>query len=102
MTASFPIGSLKGVTSTSAPVARAAPIAASRSFTKYPVLSVLNGYGTGVWKPKTERFPTGVDTACHRVLLGVGVTVITAGLEAEPPNVARRLATNRATSDAAT
>src|SRR5271170_4881182 len=53
-----------------------------------------NGYGTGVWNPKTETVPAGVSTSCDIVLLGVGVTVKTPCLVVVPPNVATRLATN--------
>jgi hypothetical protein len=34
-------------------------------FTKYPVRSEPNGYGVGVWKPKTEIGPTGVKINCE-------------------------------------
>src|ERR1700688_3895767 len=98
MIASRPIGSLKGATKTSAPVALAARIASSISVTRYPVRSNPNGYGTGVLNPNTDTVPAGVMTSCDMVLLGVGVTVKTPCLAVVPPNVAIRLATKRSKS----
>src|SRR5580704_19494809 len=46
--------------------------------------------------------PAGVVTSCDTVLLGVGVTVKTPCLPADPPNVARKLATKRSKSSGAT
>ena len=53
-------------------------------------------------KPNTESVPTGVKTICNTVLLGVGVTVATPCFDVLPPNVARKLVTNRSKSSAAT
>jgi hypothetical protein len=61
-----------------------------------------NGYGMGVLKPNTDIDPTGVNTNCDIVLLGVGVTVNTPCFDAVPPNVAIRLATNRSKFSGAT
>jgi hypothetical protein len=52
--------------------------------------------------PRAEIDPTGVDAACQRVLLGVGVTVVTLSAVLVPPNVATKLATKRPTSAGAT
>src|ERR1700685_1901116 len=100
--ASRPIGSLKGVTHTSAPDARALIIAASRSLTRYPVRSDPNGNGMGVLKPKTEIMPTGVMTNCERVWLDVGVTVTKPCFEVLPPKVALKLVTNPSKSSGET
>src|SRR5258705_14022391 len=101
ITASCPIGSLNGVTSTSAPVCRAARIAVSMSVTKYPVRSTPYGYGTGVEKPNAEIVPTGVQINCENVLLGVGVTFVTTFFDVVPPNVANTLETKRSKSSGA-
>ena len=53
-------------------------------------------------KPNTENVPTGVNTACHFVLLGVGVTVTAACWDLVPPNVAMRLSLKRSKSAGAT
>ncbi len=53
-------------------------------------------------KPNTETVPTGVSTSWDIVLLGVGVTVKTPCLDVLPPNVARKLVTNRSKSSGAT
>jgi len=55
-----------------------------------------------VVKPNSEIVPAGVWIACHSVLVGVGVTSVTAGLEAAPPNVAVKAAVKRAMSPGAT
>src|SRR3954451_17246039 len=101
ITASCPIGSLDGVTSISAPVCRAARTALFMSFTKYPVLSRPNGYGTGVVKPNAEIVPTGVKINWEKVLLGVGVTSATTFFDVVPPNVADTLETKRSKSSGA-
>src|ERR1700756_2432035 len=98
ITASCPIGSLNGVTMTSAPVSRAARIAVFMSLTKYPVLSPPNGCGTGVVKPNAEIVPTGVKINCEKVLLGVGVTCVTTFFDDVPPNVDKTLETKRSKS----
>src|ERR1700693_1940301 len=56
----------------------------------------------GVLKPNTDNMPTGVVTSCEIVLLGVGVMATTTCLPADPPNVARKLATKRLKSSGAT
>src|ERR1022692_4667572 len=94
MTASSPIGSLKGSTMTSAPAARAALTAWSMSVTRYPVRSCPNGKGTGVWYAKTDSAPTGVNMYCISVLLATGRTFPTIRLDGLPPNVATKLLTN--------
>ena len=73
-------------------------IAVSMSVTRYPVRSSPNGYGIGVVKPNAENVPTGVNTACHIVVLGVGVIVKAACCDLVPPNVATRLSLKRSKS----
>jgi hypothetical protein len=53
-------------------------------------------------KPNTENVPTGVNTACQFVLLGVGVIVNSAFWDLVPPNVAMRLSLKRSKSAGAT
>src|SRR5579862_8272555 len=102
MMTSRPIGSLNWVTRTSAPAARAALMASSKSVTRYPVRSAPKGYGMGVLKPKTETVPAGVNTSWDIALLGVGVWVNTPCLVVVPPNVARKLETKRSNWSGAT
>jgi hypothetical protein len=56
----------------------------------------------GVLNPKTEKVPTGVNTACHIVSLGVGVMLITAAWDLVPPKVATRASLKRSNSSGAT
>jgi hypothetical protein len=70
--------------------------------TSQPVRSLPNGYGIGVRKPKTESAPTGEVIKRQQVRLGVGVTVKAILFDAEPPNVAVKLETNRSRSAGAT
>src|SRR6202050_5839606 len=81
ITASIPIGSLKGSTMTSAPAERAALIAWSMSVTRYPVRSCPKGKGTGVWNANTESVPTEVHRYWNSVLPGTGRTFVTVGLD---------------------
>jgi hypothetical protein len=58
--------------------------------------------GIGVVKPNTANVPTGVNTASHIVLLGVGVTVNAACWDLVPPKVAMMLSLKRSTFSGAT
>ena len=101
ITASRPIGSGNGATGTGARVLGgvdgrvhvldeiAGPLGAER-------------IGNGRYEGEDESEPAGVCTAAKVALLGVGVTVVVAGLEDCPPNVAVKLAMNGAISAGAT
>src|SRR5208282_4221457 len=74
ITASIPIGSLKGSTMTYAPVDRAALIACYISMTRYPVRSCQNENGNDVCYAKINWATAGVNMYCISLVLVTGVT----------------------------